>query len=550
MLKSLKASKGIFMNDIAAVFIKLFSQITEGIGEVRIWGILPVYLLLYTLAGVIAVRFTGGAAVTKEIRNFRNRPSGFFLYQCMRRFRKMALAVTVVFLIVPAFFAINYRLNVLLSVLGENISSLAGIVIGLTTIVLTVSVVIILFHKNYYLVFSISDVLKSFHFNGCIGVLLSGCLGFCCFALWQMYLEEGTVLFSLVMLALEWCVICCFVSSGLSFFIIYRVMFSNTKVELRQLGRLYRIFRGGEKPDDSQTVSAKHWEEGAVRTNVEYLCAEYISDARSLPIHRVRHLEYLSGEERKRSLKDLYNKALTTFIFIALGVWIISMTVVGIILGKEGTGFLLADTILLAVATLPAYFGYRKGGHGQAQTVFDDALGYEMELENGKRKRIPRMKFRFANRYDRFIRSMNSLAAFFCIGIERGMEPEMTDKAIEIVCDWLSDVKEKHSCIYLPVFAAGYFAYMKGQRPESCAKCYKKLVCNEEAEKKGKRWPDITLTEARQAEEMIKGTSKEELDSMIKGHLCDLTGKNLSSENEPEASFDLYLAWLGSYAEA
>ena len=538
------------MNDIAGFFMKLLSQITQGIGEVRIWGILPVYLLLYTLAGIIAVRFTGGAAVTKQIRDFRNRPSGFFLYRCMLSFRKMALAVTVVFLIVPAFFAVNYRFNALLGVLGDNIASLAGIVIGLTTIVLTVSVVIILFHKNYYLVFSISDVLKSFHFNGCIGVLLVSCLGFCCFALWQMFLDKEALLYSLVMLALEWCVLCCFAASGLSFFIIYRVMFSNTKVELRQLGRLYRIFRGGDKPDESQTVSARNWEEGAVRTNVEYLCAEYISDARSLPIHRVRHLEYLSGQERKQSLKDLYNKALTTFIFIALGVWIISMTVVGIVLGKEGTGFLLIDTILLAVVTLPAYFGYRKDGHGQAQAVFDDALGYEMELENGKKKKIPRMKVRPANRFDRFIRSMNSLTAFFCIGIERGMSPEMTDKAIDIVCDWLSDVKEKHSCIYLPVFAAGYFAYINGQRPESCAKCYKKLISNEEAEKKGKRWPDITLAEAKQAEEMIKGTSKEELGSMILGHLYDLTGETPSSEGEQKTSFDAYLAWLGSCAEA
>ena len=78
----------------------------------------------------------------------------------------------------------------------------------------------------------------------------------------------------------------------------------------------------------------------------------------------------------------------------------------------------------------------------------------------------------------------------------------------------------------------------------------KRLISNEEAEKKGKRWPDITLAEVKQAEEMIKGTSKEELGSMIKGHLYDLTGETPSSEEEQKTSFDAYLAWLCSCAEA
>ena len=535
------------MNSVLELLIKFFKQLTEGIGDVWFWGILPVYFFIYTLIAFIAVRFTGGSTVTRGIRDFRHRSAIYFIRQYMKRFWKIAGVVTVLMIILPTFLMLNLKYDIILESLGSNISNLSSIVIGLTTMVLTVSVVIILFHKNYYLVFSISDVLKSFHFNGCIGILLANCLGFCGCALWQLYLKEDAMLNNLVMLIMEWCVLCCFAASGISFWIIFRVMFSNRKVELRQLKHLYQIFRGGEKPDDSQTLSASQWEEGAMRTNVEYLCAEYISAARNVPIHKVRRLSFLSGEERQQPLKNLCRRTRISFILFALAAWIISMTLVGIVLGTEGTGFLILDTILLAVVVLSAYFASRRGSLENMQTIFDDILGYEMEVEGKKKIRIPRIKLRPANRYDRFIRTMNSLTAFFCIALERGMRPEMTDRAMGIIVDWLSDVKEKHSCIYLPVFSAGYYAFAYGQKPETAAKCYEKLIKSPEKEETGKsQGSGILLSDFKQASEKITGTSREEIDEMIRGHLADLTGAQLPCAFSEAVSADAYILWLRS----
>ena len=532
----------------------LLRQISDGIGEVWILGILPVYLLVYILIGVIAMRYLSSSAFTKDIRSMRQRSAMETLREGLRHFFGLAGVFTAAAVVFPPFLVLNVRHNAILTTLQENVGTLCSMVIGLTTIVLTVSVVIILFHKNYYLVFTISDVLKSYHFTECLGALLSNCLGTCVCALIQLYLTAGTLWYSVVLMIMEWCILICLAATGMSFWIIYRVMFSNEKAELRLLNRLYRIFRGGSRPDEVQASRAQDWDAGAVRMNVEYLCGEYVAAARTLPIHRVRSLRYLSGQARTETWNTLYKKILRTFIFAAICVWLFSMIVVSVVLGAEGTGMLLLDTIMLAVVTVPAWLGMHHGS-GKGQTLFDDTLGYEMETEGGKRIRIPRMILRPANRYDRFVMRMNSLTAFFCIALERGMSADMTQAALQIVIDWLSDIREKHSCLYLPVFAAGYYAFAAGQRPQAVQNCYADLISRAgseaempEQESGGARI--LSPAEVHSRKEKISGTEPEVFAEMLRGHLEDLVREVPPAGTDAHADAEAYLAWLREPAAA
>ena len=535
------------MNEIVSLILKLLRQIPEGLDDVWIIGILPAYFLIYMLLGVIILRWTGSGKLSREIRDFRRHSVSELLRRYLQRYYNAAVIVTLYAILLPSFVILNLQHDTILTALSANIYNLCSMVIGLTTIVLTVSVVIILFHKNYYLVFSITDVLKSYHFTGCLGMLLANCLGVCVCTMLQLYFNADLIWYKLVLLVMEWCILNCLVLSGFSFWVIYRVMFSNQKVELRLLNRLCRIFRGAEKPDESQASSADTWDMGAVKTNLEYLCAEYISTARLIPIHKVKHFFYLSGEARKETWNEIYRKGLHNLIYGAMGIWLFSMLVVAFVLGTEGTGILILNTFMMAAVTFPAMLGFRHHSE-RTELLVDDALGYVMEMTDGKKIRIPRMTVRPAKKYDKFVSKMNSISAFFSIGLERGMRQEMTDAAIDIVFDWISDVKEKHVCLYLPVFAAGYFAFSVGQRPSAVRECYQSLAGsagttegNASPDKKNEISDLSKIIKTNRSDDSIPvtGTDPDDFFTMIYGHLEDLTKETASSNQITE-----YMNWL------
>ena len=547
------------MTDLMEHSLTLLQQIPDGLRSVWFWGALPAYFLLYLLIGLITLRFSA-RKMTKELRQLRRHSAMEILNTCLRQFSVIVAAVTLLGIILPYYLLLNLKHENVLTAISGSSDALTSMVIGLTTLVLTVSVVIILFRKEYYLVFSITDVLKSYHFTGCLSLLLISCVGTCTCELIQLYLQEGSIWWKLVFLTMEWCVLACLVICGISLCIICLVMFSTSKVELRLLDRLYRIFRGGDRPDESQAGSAANWESGAVRTNLDYLCAEFVSAARLLPIHRVIRFEYLTGEARRKAWTDLHRRSLTLYLIIALGVWCISMIVVALILDTEGTGLLLLDTLLLAAVILPALIGIGRNDDGPAQLLFEDTVGYEMEMETNKKRklvRIPRITLRSATRYDRFVQSMNSLTAFFVIALDRGMRQEMTEASLDLVLDWLDDVKEKHSCLYLPVFAAGFYAFSHGQRLSAVRLCYAKVTGRNGAAERTEADPSVSsesgespsgppvrVTIPGTGPEKITGALPADFDAMLLGHLGDLTREVPPAGRDADAVMADYMNWL------
>ena len=539
--------------------LTLLQQIPDGLRSVWFWGALPAYFLLYLLIGLITIRFSA-RKMTKELRQLRRHSAMEILNACLRQFSVIVTAVTLLGIILPYYLLLNLKHENVLTAIAGSSDALTSMAIGLTTLVLTVSVVIILFRKDYYLVFSITDVLKSYHFTGCLSLLLISCVGTCTCEFMQLYLQEGSLWWKLVFLTMEWCVLISLVTCGISLCIICLVMFSTNKVELRLLDRLYRIFRGGDRPNESQSDSAANWEGGAVRTNLDYLCAEFVSAARLLPIHRVIRFEYLTGEARRKTRADQRGHFLVLYVAAALGVWCISMVIVWVVLGQEGSGLFLLDTILLAVMILPALIGFGREDDGPAQLLFEDTVGYEMEMETSKKRklvRIPRITLRSATRYDRFVQSMNSLTAFFVIALDRGMRQEMTESALALVLDWLDDVKEKHSCLYLPVFAAGFYAFAHGQKLSAVRLCYAKVTGKDEtgdmteadpsvSPEPGDRpsGPSVRVTIPGTGPEKITGGQPADFDAMLLGHIGDLTREVPPAGRDADAVMADYMNWL------
>ena len=457
------------------LFITAFLQkIQDGLSILWIWAVLPIIFLVYGAIGAAVMWFQNDVTMAKDMRDFRRKSKSAFLSQMLHRYTKWTLIATLVLFLVPAFLYLNLSHDSLVYALIDNTGTLCSMVIGLTTIVLTVSVVIVIFNQNYYLVFTITDVLKSYHFTTCLGVVLLSCLFTCVCCLTVLWVDIGVIWCKLVLLILEACILCNLTASAGSFWIIYEIMFSGRKVELRQLKRLYRIFRGYELSEESIEGDAQDWSWTAVRTNVEYLCASYLTAARKVPIHNVTRLRYLVGENREKTFDDWYLVLKVGYIGGTFLAWAASMTVILVGLRADGIELALLNTGLFLLCCLPLLFLNKKLKETM-HNLFVDSLGYCLEL--GHRRPVPILRYSFgpSNRYDRFIQGMNSLTAFFCIAMQRGAKRELIEQALDVVLDWFSDVRERHDSLYLPVFAIGYFAFERDLRLPAVKRCYDQL---------------------------------------------------------------------------
>ena len=151
---------------------------------------------------------------------------------------------------------------------------------------------------------------------------------------------------------------------------------------------------------------------------------------------------------------------------------------------------------------------------------------------------------------------MNNLTAFFAIALDRGMGQEMTETAICLVIDWLADVREKHSCLYLPVFAAGFYAFAHGQRIPAVQICYAKVTGNPgkaeapaeaivspvSGEKSVESAVNIPIPGI--GPEKITGGRPDQFEAMLLGHLSDLTREVPPDGNESDAVLTDYMNWL------
>ena len=71
---------------------------------------------------------------------------------------------------------INAKYEWYITQMVKNVGIINSMVIGLTAMAITMSVVIIVFDKNYYIVFSIRDVLQKYKFSEWLFIVLASCV--------------------------------------------------------------------------------------------------------------------------------------------------------------------------------------------------------------------------------------------------------------------------------------------------------------------------------------------------------------------------------------
>lgn len=508
------------MEQFTEIIRNILLQIPDGIAQVWIWGVLPCLPLLYTIAGFFMLLAKGDLSVAEEIRIWKRSSKAEYLQHSFRMFRSVIVQVTLISFVCALLLMPNLRNEDFASRLSDQAGTVCSIIIGLTTIVITVSVVIVLFNKDYYLVFTITEVLQAYHFMDCLGYIMCSCLTTCISTVILLNQPAGTFWSRAALLILEGSILYNFAATSYSFWVIFKIMFSNQKIELRLLEQLHEIFLTGSDSDSTRIKDAGEWDLGAIRTNVEYLSAKYIMAARKLPIHEAGHFHPLASSKSRQEAWEYWSAGLRRkYIIFDIAAYLISLAVNVFTLKEHSLGMVLLDTVIFLGSSLPIFLLLKSVSiRERLSALFSDILGYTLDMAYKDKIVIPRFALGLPDRYEKFVMQMNNLTAFFYIALQHGAKQDTMEEALDIALDWFRDVQNSSGIFYLPLFTIGYFTFEKEQKLPALRRLFHELEMSREEQR--------------------------EFCSMLAGQLSCLSRTASQADSDFEDSVKRYLYWL------
>lgn len=452
-------------------FVELFKKIS-------IWGILPALLAVIVLIATVLIKCIK-RDVTTPIEEFSDKKKchkSEKLYSTVDYLSEAYLLGCITLAILPFLVIFNAHYDEYIHEMIKKIEVVSSIVIGLTAIAITMAVVIIVFDKRYYIVFSIREVLQKYKFSECLLLVSFSCLivsGITMtllngkmdsdFDFWRFIVLEIGVIYNIVGVAY------------ITGVIIY-IMFIEQKSELSLLGQLYRRF-WLHRVDTLHFKDKEKWSREAVEINIEYLLERYISICKRKHIVQIEEIEFVTTMGCYK--KKWYGKARGKFVRMMLWLLILS-TIINIVVLTENCYSIIFFNIIITVTTIVLTYLNIESIQLVIMRLYSDTWGYYIYKKDGKELFIPRVALRIDNIYDKYIMRMNSLNAFFCIWINYvDKDQEYIQKMYEEVITWFEDIKVKNIATCLPVFTIGYFLFDSDIKINNVKELYNEIVLAE-----------------------------------------------------------------------
>lgn len=439
------------------------------------WGMLPVLLTFMLLLAIVLIKCMKKDVVSpiEEFRDRKKYHKAEKIYSKVNGLSELYIfvCITLVILTVLVFFNVKYQSYVYQMI--DKIEVISSIVIGLTTIAITMSVVIILFDKRYYIVFSIREVLQKYKFSEWLMIILFSCILVCVMTITLLGGEIDSYFDVVRFMTLEIGVIYNVVGITYILGVIINIMFLEKKNELSLLGQLYRRF-GMYRIDTLHFKDKKNWSKEAVEINIEYLTERYVNICKCKRIMQIDEIEFVTTMDCYK--KKWYGKARDKFIRMMLWLLVWSTFVDIMIVAEKYYSFVIFNSIITIIAIAMTYFKI-----GSVQLVimrlYSDTWGYYIYKKSKGERLVPRVAARIGNVYDEYIMRMNSLNAFFYIWINfvENEQEHMQDMYMEVI-KWLEEIKIKNMAIYFPVFTIGYFLFDNDIKIDDIRSLYKEII--------------------------------------------------------------------------
>lgn len=497
-------------------------ELGKQIIQVGILGILPMYfmLILISCCGVIFYDLhikKENLNRTKGLQNTKKTYKYEQLYFKVDNVMAIFFFIFMTFFVVPFVITLDIRYDSYVKeVFLNRIDRISAILIGMTSIAMAMVVFVVLFDKEYYLLFSIRDVLQKYKFSVVLPITLGSftLAEVCTLILPSDYVESigGCV----CLLLLQFATLYNIVGFGYITFTIIGIILGNNKKELLLLSQLYKRF-WSDKIDTTQFKVEDQWTKDAIGINLQYLIEEYIKVCKKRKISEICNLEFVTSMDCYN--EKWYKRAKTKYTFFVTIIWGISVFIDIIFLRDIGVWVIVINTIFTLLEIGAANLNM-DCVRVVIMRLFSDTWGYYIFTEKDGEYLIPRVALRFDNVYDKFIQKMNSINAFFYIWIKYSKEdPNNLSNQIEKLYDELKQLGKKSIVTFLPLFTIGYFVFEKK---------FVKIECIQEL------YQEIVEQEG----------NKYQFERMIESQIYYLTTNSTEERDMLKATMKKYLRWI------
>lgn len=444
--------------------------------RVSVWGVLPIVFCVTFLLCIVAVKNTKRDKESALEELFTEKESYKLekIYYTAGVWSKLYLLICVTLGIIPL---VNWGTLKYASYIQRNLgkaSEINCIVIGLTTMTITMAVIIIALDKRYYIFFSIREVLQRYRFAEVLMLLIISCI---LAAATSMTLLDNNIhsLFDYWrLLIMEISVIYTFVCAAYSMFVIIKIMFSDQNGELILLKKLYRRF-WLHKIDTTHFKEQNNWNIDAIEINIDYLLDGYKNLCKKKKISKIQRIEF--GTTLGEASNKWYKWVCMKFVRWMMILLIISSVINFCFLKITFFNIVCVLNIFAFLISLVIVYRGGKAIKLVLLLLYADTWGYFIYINKKNEKMIPRASIMKDNVYNKYIKCMNSLNAFFYIWINYNIG--QNDDIIIVFEEVLQKIEKwdnKNMVTYFPIFTIAFFLYDKGIAIEKVRKLYNKFV--------------------------------------------------------------------------
>lgn len=298
----------------------------------------------------------------------------------------------------------------------NNISIIGTVSMTFTAMVFAMAFVLILREKNFYIIFSLSDVLEQYNFGFWIRSLFISCI---IVSLAVLSLLDGEIVsyFDIIrFMVLEYAFIINILSLLLTFRVILLIMFSSINNELVLLNKLYQLL--GMSNIDTSHMKEKWDDKTAITINFDYLYNQYISMCDKVHIKKIESIFYSSWTDNEKDKKRVQTDVRRKYLGVVLGCAVIWLCQKKPSLSGNGTdiGTMIQSLIFCIDVIIP----YLPFDYVQRSLFifFGDSEGYE--FRGSKSRFVTELSYKpCGKKYVKYVQSMNSLIAFVGVALER-----------------------------------------------------------------------------------------------------------------------------------
>ncbi len=470
---------------------EIIQQIWLGIKTVSLLGIIPVLFLLMICVDVFLVKKGGGFSI-EDFFDRRKNCKTERIYTKVDGVIVFSIGISIIVLLAAFLLFFNSKFETYIYGMLNKIEVWSDIINNMTSVCFMMIFAVIVFDKKYYICFSIRDVLQKYRLVAWVMIVLTS---YILMNISTMTLLDGKVstffdVFRFVLL--EIAAICNIVSVTYICYVVLSIMLLDGKKELNLLEQLYKFFLL-PKVDTSNFKQKNEWGKEAIGVNLEHLMNRYLEICKTKKIREIEKIEF--GTTMKCYKQTWYKRARVKFIATEVVLLIINTISNGMILGREGFGLLVLNSVAVLISI---GMSYSKSHNIQLVLIvlYLDVWGYYIKKTNGTEKIVARTKVVKGNDYYKYIVRMNSLNAFFYIYIKDLKERhklKLVKEQFEELLDWLDSVEEKSMILYFPFFTISFFMYEKNIKSEKIKEVYRDMVLaiNKEYEFQRMMWGQI-----------------------------------------------------------